>query len=326
MKWKNNHITSIGVDFYNNIIDLNGSDDLSRVALGEKEFVPIGYGSNIIVWDDCTLLRVVPQIALEGPKGSLLRVSAGVILDSLIKTILKCNKHHPIQYLSGIPGSVGGAVFQNSGAYNHTISEFVVEVVCWDCHFHQKVILTREQCNFGHRSSVFVEDPQRYIILYAYIDVCEKVINVLNENNYKTIIERRIAKFPDPYAEPNSGALFMPTFIPHDDMRIGLLQHRGVELFHDGDFFKIPSGRLIELCGLKGKHITTSLYLSPLHANFLCRSGKATPEEWFEAVSIVKETVEHQFGIALRPEVNVVGRNIPAYVKELCRTKEVVKI
>ena len=87
-----------------------------------------------------------------------------------------------------------------------------------------------------------------------------------------------------------------------------------------------PAGILIEETGLKGKHITRSLYLSSKHANFLCRDGDSSPEEWYEAVSIIASKVKTQFGIELIPEVNVLGENIPEYVKKLCRTKQPIRL
>ena len=112
MQWKNSHITSIGIDGKNNLIDIKTLGDLSEIANAEKQIIPLGHGSNVIVWDNCSFIRFVPKITEFDTKKNIVEVSSGTSLSDLIKYIILKNRNHPIQYLAGIPGTVGGLFFK----------------------------------------------------------------------------------------------------------------------------------------------------------------------------------------------------------------------
>ena len=179
-----------------------------------------------------------------------------------------------LEFLAGIPGTIGGAIYMNAGAYGKTISEFIdcVYAVNYNGKQHE---LNRKQCEFGYRKSVF--QKKKLIITGAEFDLNKERSSVI-KNAMKAIIKRRIKK--QPYNMPSAGS-----------------------------FFKNPKGdhaaRLIEAAGLKGLKVGGAM-VSKKHANFIVNTGKARAEEVKKLMKIIKNRVREKFKISLVPEVKIV--------------------
>lgn len=318
--WKNNKITSIGIDSESEIYTFSTSKDLIKLSSITDKIIPFGYGSNSIIWDKCILVRQTEKYSLREENGYIIvDASAGTELGKIVYDAIMQNADSEIAHLAGIPGTLGGAIVQNSGVFGHTVFDYLVSVTCWDNTKRCEVCLTNLECQPSHRSSIFIKEPSRYIILSASMRIpLDKTNN--SEALYNIILSKRAQSFPSPYDEPSSGSLFL-SCLPVEWEIAKLLPMDKITDMKNGQY-RVSPGAIFDSLGLKGKFITGNLYLSEKHGNFLCNKGKATSEEWFEAVSKLAEIAEKKLGIKLFPEVNVIGNNIPSYVKALCRCRE----
>lgn len=239
-------------------------------------FIVIGGGSNILFdskgFDGLVIRNKCDRIKIR--KGGIVEAESGVSLKKLIK---KCAKHYleGLESLYGIPGTVGGAVFGNAGAYGSTISDFLKEVEILDEN-GEKRIVKKENLDFGYRDSRFKRE--NWIIL--------KVLFVLKRgkkreilSKIKSVWEKRKERIP-PY--PTAGSFFK-----------NILKADGT---------KIPAGELIEKAGLKGYRIG-NVGIWQKHANFIINLGGAKSCEVLSLAEFVKSKVKENSGIELEEEV-----------------------
>jgi UDP-N-acetylmuramate dehydrogenase len=239
-------------------------------------FVLIGGGSNIL-FDSRGFDGLVIRNKCEGiriRKGGFVEALSGTSLKKLIK---KCSAHslEGLENLYGIPGTVGGAIFGNAGAYGSSISDFLEEVEILDLNGERKV-LKKEEIQFGYRDSQFKRNGS--IILKARFR--------LRKGKRKEIIEKiqevwrkRREKIP-PF--PCAGSFFKNI------------------LKEDGK--KIPAGELIEKAGLKGFRIGDACVWRE-HANFIINLGRADSSQILSLAEKIKSEVKEKFGFELEEEV-----------------------
>ena len=232
------------------------------------DFKILGKGSNIIfssrVYDGIIIkLDELNNIIYED---TIIEVEAGV---PLIKLSFDTSNQGLVglEFLSGIPGSIGGAIYMNSGAYNSSISDFIREVTVIK---DEKVItLTKDECNFSYRDSIFKETNE-YIIISAKL----KLKRGSKEESLALIEDRKRRRTESqPLDYPSAGSVFRNP---------------------EGD----AAGRLIEECGLKGYKIGGAS-VSIKHANFIINDGDATGEDIKELIEYVKLKVKEKYGIEL---------------------------
>ena len=192
---------------------------------------------------------------------------------SLIKLTNICanNDLSGIEFASGIPGNVGGAIYMNAGAYNSDMSSLIKDVTYLDENYEIKT-MTKDELDFGYRHSIFMN--KEYIILSANLELQkgnkEEIIKLMNDRR-----QRRIEAQPLEY--PSAGSVFRN---PAPD---------------------IYSGKLIEDLGLKGYSIGGAK-ISEKHANFIVNYNNATAEDIKELIDFVKAKVKEQYDIDLKVE------------------------
>lgn len=232
----------------------------------------IGNGSNLIFINDIydgVLIRLDSLNNID-INDTVIKVGAGYSLIKLASVACKSGLTG-LEFASGIPGTVGGAVFMNAGAYKSDMGYIVSEIKVLDSNLEVKTLYNKD-LNFHYRSS-FLQEHRDYICLEATI--------VLKHGNKKDIEElmeerkqRRIMTQPLEY--PSAGSVFRNP---------------------NGDF----AGRLIEAVGFKNKHINDA-YVSDKHANFIINKGSATGKDIKCLIDEVKKTVKKEFGIELKEE------------------------
>lgn len=176
-KWKDNKLTSVGIESENvPVLFLKEDGELKSLSINKIPVVAFGGGSNSIISnvnkEEFILLRQFPKMPIFVLKDGFvhIKVGVGILLDDLIEYSID-NGFYGLEGLSGIPGTLGGAVVQNAGAYGIEISHFINNVLCWDTEKHIKIKLNKEDCYFALRTSVFINFPMRYIILEATISL-----------------------------------------------------------------------------------------------------------------------------------------------------------
>lgn len=234
----------------------------------------IGAGSNILISDkgiDGIVLRLnSPYFKRLIVKDNRLEVGAGCLLN---KVILKAKKEglSGMEELVGIPGSIGGALAMNAGTRDKNIADLVENVTIMDYNGKIKT-LDKKDIRFGYRSCGL----SRYIILNTCIRLVKKNKKEIQNriNNYL-----KYRKSQQDLSKASAGCVFK-------NPPQGL------------------AGKLIDLCGLKGKRIGGAA-VSKRHANFIVNLGQAKAQDVIKLMALVKKEVKNRFKINLEPEIKI---------------------
>ncbi|MGN1371014.1 MAG: UDP-N-acetylmuramate dehydrogenase [Candidatus Coprovivens sp.] len=257
------------------LISPNSITDLINVIKILKEenikYFILGNGSNIILNDreyDGAVIRLNKLCGIEiHPELQMAYAEAGAMVPKLVTESV--NKSLTgLEFAAGIPGTVGGSIYGNAGAYNACILDYVKSVTVLDENLEIKTI-EHEDIEYSYRTSMFKEQ-KKYIILGAKFFLKEG-----EKQNSLDIIEdrrnRRIASQPLEY--PSAGSVFRNP---------------------EGDF----AGRLIESCNLKGYKIGGA-EVSEKHANFIINKGTATSQDVYKLINYVHNVVLEKTNVDL---------------------------
>lgn len=249
-------------------------------------FFVLGGGSNILFPD-------------KGFNGLVIKISntvgAGKILAQLIGESVGKGLTG-LEWAVGIPGTIGGAIASNCGAFGHSISESVVSVSAMDKNGDIKKYSNKE-CGFDYRYSKFKENKNQEIIWEVELKL-EKGDKKESERIIKEILDKRKERIP---FQRSSGSFFKNIVIDELENKDNFLKLIPQEKIQGG---KVPAGYLIEVCGLKGRKIGDA-QISEKHANFIVNLGKAKAEEVKELVRIIKEKVKEKFDLELEEETMI---------------------
>lgn len=237
----------------------------------------LGNGSNLIFSDadyNGILIKLTEFDDIEIFDNKI-RVGAGYSLMKLSRIALK-NSLTGLEFAAGIPGTVGGAVFMNAGAYKSDMG-YIVQMIKVLTPDFRIVTLENKELAFHYRTS-FLKTHPNYICLEAIIKL-EKGKKEAIEEVMKSRLQRR--KEAQPLEYPSAGSVFRNP---------------------PGMF----SGELIENCGLKGKKIGGA-QVSEKHANFIINTGNATANDVKELIDYVKKEVEKKYPVSLTTEQEFVN-------------------
>lgn len=237
----------------------------------------LGNGSNLIFSDNDyngILIKLTEFDDIEIFDNKI-KVGAGYSLMKLARVALK-NSLTGLEFAAGIPGTVGGAVFMNAGAYKSDMG-YIVQMINVLTPDFRIVTLENKELAFHYRTSFLKTHPD-YICLEAIIKL-EKGKKEAIEEVMKSRLQRRRETQPLEY--PSAGSVF----------------RNPPEMF---------SGELIEKCGLKGKKIGGA-QVSEKHANFIINTGNATATDIKELIDKVKEEVEKKYNVSLITEQEFVN-------------------
>ena len=237
----------------------------------------IGNASNLIVRDDgisglVIILTAMDQIDVQGTT-VFAQAGAGIIQTS---EAAYSGSLTGLEFAAGIPGSVGGAVFMNAGAYGGEISDVLTsaEILTQD---NEIETLTNAELNFSYRHSLIQENGS--IVLSARFEMAKGVAPTIREK-MDELNALRAAKQPLEY--PSCGSVFK----------------RPV-----GHFV----GPLIQKAGLQG-HQIGGAQVSEKHAGFIVNRGGATATDYLTLIAYIQETIWHKFEVRLEPEVRIIGK------------------
>jgi len=237
----------------------------------------IGNGTNLLVRDK-GIRGVVIQIGHSLSKmqqtGSIFRFEAGCPLAKAARAAGSLG-YAGMEFAAGIPGSVGGGVYMNAGAYGGEMSQIVTEIETLD-KSGRRHVRTVSELGFAYRRSALMENGE---IIYSV------TVN-LHEDDKKEIAARMA------------------------DFNARRFEKQPLDVPSAGSTFKRPqgyfAGRLIEECGLKGFSVGAA-QISPRHAGFVVNNGGATAAQVMELIAKVRECVQNQTGVTLQPEICILG-------------------
>lgn len=267
-------------DFY---VQASSIDEIRKIQkYANKNSIPlyiIGNGSNLLVSDEGVrgiVLKVdIQKLEKEEKENKvILTVGAGVKMMALAQK-LAVDGLTGFEELSGIPGSIGGAIRMNAGAYGKEIKDIVISTKCMN--EQGKIVeLTNEEQKFSYRSSLFAKE--KYIILETKISL-EKGIASQIKAKMDEYLRQRKEKQPIEY--PSAGSTFKR-----------------------GDGF--ITAKIIDECGLKGYSIGGA-QISNKHAGFIINTGEATAQDVLNLIKYVKKQVFEKKGLKIEEEIEFIG-------------------
>ena len=240
----------------------------------------LGNGSNVLISDRGVrgaVIRLAGEfrrvVWREEGETARVQVGAAYAVTQLVREAAR-RGYSGLEFAEGIPGSVGGALVMNAGAYG---SEFekVVDQVVGVTRQGQAVRFNRAEMNFSYRDSNL---PAGTVVTQVRMRLRKEEAARVS-TKVRELVSKRKSSQPSGY--PNSGSMFRNP---------------------PGDF----SGRLIEAAGLKGKRIGQS-QISERHANFIVNLGGARAEDVRQLMELARSEVKKQFGVELAPEVRLLG-------------------
>jgi len=282
----------------------NDDEIAEAVSWARKEGVPyfiLGGGSNILVSDKGFYGLVVrihnSRFMIHG---SAVEVGAGLDLPELVQTAID-NGLKGLEWASGIPGTFGGAVRGNAGAFGGEVKDIITSVRFLDEKGDVKT-LDNKDCNFSYRDSIFKQNPD-YIILSTTIKLEAGDRNALRKFSKETI-EYRAARHPLEYG--SCGSVFKA--IDVNSIHPGNFEKypRFRDLIKNDPFPVIPTACFIDEASLKGYSIGGAM-VSTKHPNFLVNYNNASPQDVSALISFTKERLTDKFGIIAEEELQYVG-------------------
>jgi UDP-N-acetylmuramate dehydrogenase len=237
----------------------------------------MGNGTNLVVRDKGirgVVLKIYDNFNNISVDNNVITCEAGALLSTVSKAALK-ESLKGLEFASGIPGTVGGAIAMNAGAYNGEIKDVIHSADVIDNNF-KIVTLDREGLELGYRTSIVSSNG--YIVLRTRFK--------LEPGNYQVIKDRI------------------------DTLTRRRKERQPLHLPSAGSTFKRPEGhfaaKLIEDSGLKGRRVGDAV-VSEMHSGFLVNMGDASAQDILSLIDIVKKEVYEKFNVLIEPEIKIVG-------------------
>lgn len=241
-------------------------------------FFVIGNGSNLLVKDEGihgVVIKLGHRFGKIELDGEYILAYAGATMPALSQ-LAKKNSLKGLEFACGIPGTIGGGVKMNAGAYGSQISDILYEVTYMDEKEEIKTIKNKE-CSFGYRKSIFTINPN-YVILSAKFKLEKGNIDEIENKMRENSLAR---KTKQPLEYPNFGSVFKRP---------------------EGYFV----GKLVDDAGLRGYKIGGA-QVSTKHTGFIVNVDNATCKDVLDLIEYVQATVYNKFNVKLTPEVIIIG-------------------
>lgn len=272
--------------------------NLQSLIFNHQPLLVIGSGSNLLVSDegfDGTVIK--NEITGIKKDGHDLIVKSGTALQDLVD-FANDNGLAGLENLAGIPGTVGGAIYGNAGAYGQTISDHLVSVKVLDAASFQSSAVSKNNCGFNYRDSVFKKGKS--IILEATFFLSPSDPETLKKISEETIKKREV-KYPPEIKCPGSFFKNIPaTTLPKE-----ILDNIPEEFVLYG---KVSAGSLLESVGAKGAK-QGNILIAPYHANLFINQGGGTAEDFYNLAKTYSQKVFDKYAVKLEPEVRLI--NLP---------------
>lgn len=250
---------------------------LSLASAAGVRFAVFGNGSNVVFADEGFDGLVIftgrcRELTVDGDR---IVADAGVSL-AKIASLACANSLSGAEFMHGIPGTLGGAVFMNAGAFEGSMEQITVTSDYWDIETGERGSFVGEEHRFAYRMSVYAQNP-RYVLLGATLALHRDDPAAIRAKMEDYMVRR---KRTQPLEYPSAGSAFK----------------RPVGYF---------AGKLIEDCGLKGKAVGGA-QVSEKHAGFIVNAGGATAKDIRMLVEEIKQTVLQNTGVELECEIRFI--------------------
>jgi UDP-N-acetylmuramate dehydrogenase len=238
--------------------------------------------------------RIKPSSPIQNPK---IYVEAGAMLGELANATANAGLSG-LEWAAGIPGTVGGAIYGNAGAFQKSMKDIIEKVEVFDTEELRIKNYELSDCRFGYRESIFKRN-KNLIILSAKIKL---------KKGKKKEIQKKIKEYlnykkeKQPLNYPSAGSVFKN----FTQSRNKICGAGPKELKRFKKMGAIPAAWLIDKCGLKGKKIGEA-QISKIHANFIVNLGGGKAKNVIRLINLAKKKVKKKFKINLEEEIQHLG-------------------
>ena len=262
-------------DIFVSVADVKEAEEVIRLlSVNEVPYFIIGNGSNLLVCDEGyrgVIVEIGKNFSDITIEGTTVTAQAGALLVKVANESYKAGLTG-LEFASGIPGTIGGGVFMNAGAYGGELKDVVKTVTVLDMSTGSVIDIPGEQMDFSYRHSIAKEKP--YLILKAVMELSDGDKELIKAR-MDELKEQRTTKQPLEY--PSAGSTFKRP---------------------EGYF----AGKLIQDAGLKGYSVGGAM-VSEKHSGFVVNTGNATAGDVTTLIEDVQRIVNEKFGVMLEPEV-----------------------
>jgi len=266
-------------------------------SLSQDKIAILGGGTNVLIsdegFDGLVIYNKIEGIEEEGDN---LVVGSGVLVKDLLNYCIE-NLLSGLEWAGGLPGTVGGAVRGNAGAFKGETKDNVVRVQSLNLKTLDEIVRENRECKFGYRNSIFKSGDGIYeFITHVVLGLAAGDKEEI-EGKIRQKIEYRRNRHPLNY--PNIGSIFK-------NIPLVSLSHRlqkELSAFVKTDPFPVVSAsKLIVLCDLKGKRIGDAM-ISEKQPNFIVNVGNAKTEDVKALIRMIKQAVKNKYDILLEEEI-----------------------
>lgn len=304
---------------------------LEALAWADQQQLPIlvlGEGSNVIVRDEgfsglIIINRITGFKVLDD--GVTLCVGAGEHWDSVVARAVALGLSG-IELLSFIPGTAGATPVQNVGAYGAEIADTFIDLEAYDQATRRFVTLTKDDCHFSYRNSIFKPfSGRRYIItsitlrlhkstpkppfyrsLQEYL-AAHHITSFTPQTIRDAVIAIRTVRLPDPKLIANTGSFFKNPIVPRTTLQHLQLDYPGMPFYETADGrVKLLAGWLLDQAGLKGYH-NHGMKIYESNALVFVNENAQTYHDLATFKTEVVKKIEEKFGITLEQEPETIG-------------------
>ncbi len=277
----------------------SGQDIIQGIQTANSKSIPfliIGGGSNLIlppVYRGLVIFVQIKSLQVKKENNQVhVTAGAGVFLPFMSLEITKIGGTG-MEWAGGVPGTIGGAIRGNAGAFNSFIGDYIQKVIAINMNNWQIREFSAKECLFDYRNSFFKQQKE-YIILSAQMKFPQGSED--GKTKMKEYLAYRKKNHP---SYPSAGSVFKNIEVDKSFFS----QFPQANKFYDKGV--IPAGFLIEQCNLKGKK-KGGAQISEKHANFIINIGGATHDDVLFLINTIKKDIKNKFNISIEEEIEIV--------------------
>lgn len=282
-------------------VEVGSTEELKEIlrstAVDNEKIFILGGGTNVLI-SDKGFDGLVVHNKIEGleRKGNDVIVGSGVLIKDLLDFCIE-NSLSGLEWAGGLPGTVGGAIRGNAGAFKGEIKDNIIQVQSLKFEVRTEITRDNEECKFAYRNSVFKSgEGEKEFITFVTIG-----LRPGNNEEIRKAIQEKIdyRNLKHPMDNPNIGSIFKN--IPFDSLSENL-KKEFVSIVKADPFPVVPTTKLLALAGLKGRRVGGAM-ISDKHPNFIVNIDNATAEDVKALIKIAREAIKQKYNIDLEEEI-----------------------
>jgi UDP-N-acetylmuramate dehydrogenase len=289
--------------------EVKNLQELKKIIQWTKDnhlsFFILGNGSNVLFSDKGYqgIIIKIKNSTLKKINQTVILVDAGLSLGEFLNKCVQ-NQWRGFEWMAGIPGTIGGAIYGNAGAFGKEMKNFVKKIITLNPQSFKIKHYLLSQCKFGYRESIFKKNQE--IILAVELRVKkgnQAEIQKIIQENWQYKLQHQMFKYP------SAGSIFKNIILRETPYQKAYNAKKQLVKIQDEEVQvkggKISAGWFIEKCGLKGK-IRGGAKISDFHANVIINFKQAKAKDILFLINLIKKSVWKKFQISLEEEIVII--------------------